>query len=337
MNSTDRFRDGLRGPVKSYSEESVSTYSTEDPVAVRTVEKAMYTADGRILERRRIWQDKTEWITAYSYDSQNRLINEATGREGHPPITQPYTYDEKGRRVKTVQFQPIAHSPNVAVAGMPWENSGLFFSPYDGGTLTTVYNESGQAMEGELRNLQGHLVMKFLRKFDARGNVTEEKQENVVNESGPPLTFDSVTDSLPAEFNEAQKNALGAFMAKSMAGSGDYKYDVKGRLVEKEVRHGAMGGEITRYKYNDHEDISTETITNMPPDGREWSMDDEGNMIVTRDNPPTAAAPPSQFLRSYEYTYDASGNWTRRITRHRANSDEPWIETQTTTREIAYY
>jgi YD repeat-containing protein len=338
MNSSDRQRDGLRGPVKSYSEESISTYSTENPVTVQTFEKVMYSADGRVLERRRIWQEKTEWVTTYSYDSQNRLISESTGREGQPATIQPYNYDEKGRRVKTVQFQPIAHGPDVAVAGMPWENSGLFFSPYDGGTLTTVYNESGQAMEGEFRNLQGQLVMKFLRKFDARGNVTAEKLENTVDDSGVPLIFNSTLDSLPAEFNEAQKKAFGAFVAKNLIGAGgDYKYDIKGRLVGKQIGRGAMGGESTRYEYNDQGDISKEIVTSMPPDGREWSMDDEGNMIVTRDSRPEAAAPTSQFQRAYEYTYDASGNWTRRITRHRTKPGEPWTENQTTTREITYY
>jgi len=336
MNSTDRQRDGFRGPVRSYSEECVST----DTTARQSTEKATYSPDGLMLERRRTLSDNQELVTTYSYDPQHRLVAESVGRPGQPVTTQSYTYDEQDQRTKNVDFPAFPRDPNrnVAVAAIPWEDSTLFYQPYEGGTLTTIYNANSKAVEGDFRDLEGRLVTKFLREFDARGNVVNEKLENPPDAAAAWIS--SKLDSEPdlGQFNDTQKQALAAFMASEfLAAKGKYKYDNQGRLLEKHATRGAIPAEITRYEYNDQGDISTQTILSMQPDSREWSMDEQGKMTVTCQNPPASQTAASQYYKSYEYIYDTNGNWTRRITKHRMKLDEPWTETQVTTREIKYY
>ena len=329
---SDRERNGLRGPVKLCSEERVRTYDS-------SVESSTYAGDGRILERRRNQGDKSEWVTTYKYDDQLRLVSETNTSSRQAPVEQAYSYDEQGRMTKVVKFPALPPSPaNTAVAAAQWEDSGLNFGPWDGGTLTTIYNEDGKAMEGEFRNLQGQLVVRLLRTFDAKGNVIEEKLRNELDPSGIPYSMVQTLKELPSEFNEAQKKTFGAFLAKAFVGAGaTYTYDERARLTKKRIRRGAIGDETTALEYNEHGDVSKEIIITQQPDSRERNIDEEGVIHVVPRDPSLPGAPSTQSEAMYTYDYDSFGNWTRRITSRRSKSDETWAETETVNREITYY
>src|SRR5690242_18016399 len=69
---SDRDNAGLRGPVKTLTEEQV--FSDADGQQSRTTTTTHYDPDGRILENRMENPDGSGWITSYTYHSDGRLL-----------------------------------------------------------------------------------------------------------------------------------------------------------------------------------------------------------------------------------------------------------------------
>jgi len=111
-------------------------------------------------------------------------------------------------------------------------------------------------------------VNRIVRTFDVNGRPTYEK---VIVEA-PELL---IPPELPAEHNEAQKKALGAFIAANMySGEISYSYDTQGRMTEKRKRGGVFGEEVTTIAYNQRGDKVEERITMVmnPGHGRAFSL-----------------------------------------------------------------
>jgi hypothetical protein len=70
--TSDRERDGLRGPVRSCTEERTFDFGK----AVTTTE---YDPDGRILSQRTVNADGSESVHTKSYDTEGRLLRSSWG------------------------------------------------------------------------------------------------------------------------------------------------------------------------------------------------------------------------------------------------------------------
>jgi len=350
---SDREQAGLRGPVKTCVAESI--YPAGEAHKASFTTPTDYTSDGRILRTREGRPSDQEWISTRTYDAQGRLLKQTSGNPGGPASEQTYSYDQagrlagieygdkksvrvrfqyddQGRKTKVENFDPIPQRPNVAYGGYPWEGTDLRFGPLPGGgTLTTLYNEQDVAVEGQLRNSEGLLVNRIVRTIDVNGRPTSEK---VIVEA-PELL---IPPEFPAEHNEAQKKALGAFIAGNMySGEISYSYDTQGRLTEKRKRGGIFGEEVTTIAYNERGDkVEERTTTVMNPEaGREYSLNEDGTMIPV--GKPQPVPPPTQHETRYTYQYDSYGNWIEQTVSSRYNPNDPFGPSFTYRRVLTYY
>ncbi len=198
---SDRKREGLRGPVKSYTIERTSPSTTDAQGNMRPETHWATTAEfdlqGHSVLIRQDNSDGHPWISRKTYDATGRLLNEESGVEGQPPSETNYAYDsqgrlqsittgngspvsfhydEDGRKTEIKTFNPEDYRPNVASGGAPFEAMRELPSLPDGGTATTIYDENDRPTEVQVRNASGEIVNRGVRKYDAKGHVIDEQQ-----------------------------------------------------------------------------------------------------------------------------------------------------------------
>jgi len=350
-STTDRERAGLRGPVKTVTEEQ--TFPGPDGRQVRTTNTTQYGPDGRKLEQRQGNSDRSEWVTKYNYFSNGRLSKTTSGKAGSAPDSETtysyddlgrligmrsgdktqtrYQYDENGRKSLTVTFEPTPLDANTAYAPQ-WEGTDLGFADYQGGTLTTSYNERGVATGAEFHDLDGKLVGHIVRKFDPEGRVISEEQIADAPARVP------LPEELRSKLNPEQLKTIGAFMGGAMQNRANfYTYDEKGRVTERHRRGGPFDDEVTITKYNDYGDkVSELTTTTMNSAvGRTFSLTETGAMIPAGESKPPE--PPSVYEMQYTYQYDGYGNWTEQTMAGRSHPDEAFGSGTTYRRKLSYY
>jgi len=303
IKMSEREEAGLRGPVKTCTQETIYPSASDQARSFKTT-------------------------TEYRLDGTR--IQPSSAGQGDLTITT----DEKGRRTKIEKFEPPAapSEHNVAYGGPSWENSELPLARFPaGGSLTTVYNELGVPIEGQLRNSQGQLISRIVRTVDGNGKILCDR---LVVDS-PELL---IPPELPAEYNDAQRKALGAFVAGHLnSGQVVYSYDSQDRLVRKEKRGGVLGLEISTISYNERGDKAEERTTSAqdPDFGREYSLNEDGTMLPT--GKASAPTPQTEYVARYTYQYDGYGNWTEQAVSSRSNPDEPFAQVVSYRRVLTYY
>jgi len=91
---TDREETGLRGPVKTCTEETIypgGEYLT-------TTE---YSPDGRVLAVRTPQTDGSEWVSSNIYNTNGHLVKTVSGKLGEKGTEIRYDYDDSGRLLTT--------------------------------------------------------------------------------------------------------------------------------------------------------------------------------------------------------------------------------------------
>jgi hypothetical protein len=220
--------------------------------------------------------------------------------------------------------------PNTAVGAVNWENGDIAYPPPSGGTVTTSYEDNGRAIGAEIRDDRGVVIMQIVRQYDDKGRIATD--ELISEEVDRPLPKE-----FPNEFNDAQRKTILRFMNRAFGTSrSTYKYDERGRVIEKKINGRASGDEVTSIHYNDHGDVIDEVMVRTPnPEMRmEFSLDADGNMIPKgppRDDTPTRSE------GRYEYEYDAQGNWTKKTTAWRSEPIQEFKESTIVQRMITYY
>jgi len=259
---SDRERRGLRGHVKSCLEnrtfgmrtaegkrypESHSEYTTEFDIegristisygnsdGSRWVTNFDYDASGRLLKTTSGVESGAMKESTYLYDSMGRLQKVRDETRPNNPLT--FTYSEQGRKTKTEISRPEDYQPNTAVAGPLFEAADRAPNLPGGGSATTFYDEHDRATEVEVRDGQGELVSRALRRYDEEGHVVEEQQvldtpealfpadvrAKMVEESG--VSADELMQELRAQLSKLMSGQSGPH-------SVSYRYDAQGRLV----------------------------------------------------------------------------------------------------------
>jgi hypothetical protein len=145
---------GLRGPVKTCSEEGINTD---------------YSPDGNILGYRQggiLDVDVTEF-----YDKQ-RKKNAVERVSARPDVTDQFHYDKQGRKMRVRTTSQTLGFPLVAGSRM-FEFVFITGSFSAGGTVTTRYNENDQPIEILIRNENGELQTKINYNY-ANGRLISE-------------------------------------------------------------------------------------------------------------------------------------------------------------------
>jgi hypothetical protein len=350
---SDRVQAGLRGPVKSSTEES--TYPNITDAAGKASEArfehtTVYDSAGRMLSTRSRNSDGSQWLTRYEYSNSAQLLKTASGIEGQALAETTYSYDRQGRiekittdsrRETPVFFRYDEHGgktkvqtsrasdyrPNMASGGSPFEAADMPPNLPDGGTTTTIYDEHDRPTEVQVRDTNGELVNRALRTYDAEGHVSQEKQiyDNLVTML-PPETRQKLLDDSGLSPDQLQ-GKLHAQLTKLMQGrAGPYsvnnRYDSGGRLIHTDRRIFNQEDEIDT-TYNEHGDTELEITRSSRPKA---------------ENAPTAPGSPSSYSETrYSYQYDQHGNWTEKTVSYRSSSDAAFQSSTVIKRSLTYY
>jgi hypothetical protein len=350
---SDRVQAGLRGPVKSSTEESAypnMTDSAGKALEVRFESTTVYDPDGLILSTRSRNSDGSQWVTRYEYSNSGQLLKTASGIEGQALTETIYAYDPQGRLKKIttdsksetpVIFRYDEHGgktkiqtsrasdyrPNVATGGSPFEAADMAPNLPDGGTTTTIYDKYDRPTEIQVRDTNDELVNRAVRTYDAQGHVSEEKQvydnfvtmfppearQKLLDDSG--LSADQLRQELHAQLTQLMKGQAEPY-------SVSYRYDSGSRLIHTARRIFNHEDEIDTM-YNEHGDTESEITRSTRPE---------------EENKPTAPGPLSSYSETrYFYQYDQHGNWTEKTVSYRSSSDGAFQSSTVIKRSLTYY
>jgi hypothetical protein len=350
---SDRVQAGLRGPVKSSTEESTYPNMTDaagKALEVRFEHTTVYDPDGRILSTRSRNTDGSQWVTRYEYSNSGQLLKTASGIEGQALTETTYSYDPRGRlekittdsksetpvffrydehggKTKVQTSRASDYRPNMATGGSPFEAADMAPNLPDGGTTTTIYDEYDRPTEVRVRDTNGELVNRALRTYDAQGHVSEEKQiyDNLVTMFPPEtrqkllgdsgLSADQLRQELHAQLTKLMKGQAGPYSVSN-------RYDSGGRLIHTDRRIFNHEDEIVT-TYNEHGDTESEITRSTRPEA---------------ENEPTAPGPPSSYSETRcSYQYDQHGNWTEKTVSYRPSSEAAFQSSPVIKRSLTYY
>jgi hypothetical protein len=347
----NRAQHGLRGSVKACVEESthpgaVAADDTEIPVW-KSRYTTEYDVEGRISATRSRNSDASEWVTCYTYDASGNLLKVAYGNEGEATTETVYFHDSQGRLLSVVDsrrldnpitvhydelgkktmaqiFRSEDYRPNTAFGGSPFEIAAMGPNLPGGGSATTVYDQHDRPTEIQVRDLQGELVSRAVRIYDAQGNVTEERQ-----------ILDSPEKIIPAEMRSEILKSMGTSLqdlreqlTKLMSGKAEpysiaYDYDAQGR-VEHTRRRIFNKEDVIENTYNEHGDKASEiTRTTRTGSGGGQSA--------------SAANVPQYSEVRYSYQYDHHGNWTEELVSYRSSPAGTFESSTRRQRSLTYY
>jgi YD repeat-containing protein len=345
---SDREQQGLRGPVKSFTEESTYPVSTSaDGKTYPDVHSEYvkeYDADGRILGIRIRNSDGSQWVTRYSYDSSGRLLRTASGVKGKALTETTYSYDQQGRLQKIsggsrpdspVTFRYDEHGrkskieisraadyrSDVAVAGSPFDVADRAPNLPGGGIATTIYDEYDRATEVQVTDAKGELVNRALRTYDPQGRVIEEKQILDNPETMVPSEIRAGMLEQSGLSDDQLRQELRKQLTDLMAGqsgpySVSYGYDTHGRV-----------NRTSRRIFNQEEEIETTYNENG----------DTGSEITRSIRLGGDSSSPSYSEVRYSYQYDQHANWIEKAVSYRSSPDGTFQSSTATKRTVAYY
>jgi hypothetical protein len=349
----DRAQTGLRGPVKSSTEQSTHPKMTDadgKALEVRFEQTAVYDPDGRILSTRGRNSDGSEWVFRLQYTASSQLLKTSSENEGQAPTETIYSYDgqgrlekittdgrsetavvfrydEQGRTTKIQTSRASDYRPNVATAGSPFAAADTAPNLPGGGTATTIYDEHGRPTEVQVCDTNGELVSRALSTYGAEGRVIEEKllYDNLVT-MFPPETRQKLLDESGLSANQFGQE-LQARLTKRMNGQPapylvSYRYDSGGRLIHTSRRMFNHEDEIDT-TYNERGDTESEITRSTRSDA---------------ENEPTAPTPPSSYSEMrYSYQYDQQGNWMEKTFSYRSSADAAFQSSTAIKRSLTYY
>jgi YD repeat-containing protein len=352
---SDREQHGLRGPVKSCTEENAFPGATDAEgktyPEVRSEYTTEYDTDGRILATRSGNSDGSQWVTSYSYDASGRLLKTASGMEGSTLTETTYSYDQQGRlrnisdaerpdspatfsyddhgRKSEIQiFRPADYRPNTLAAGSPFEAIRALPNLPGGGSATTIYDEQDRATEIQVRDADGELVHRAVRTYDAQGHIAEEKQIWDSPEAMFPLEIHAKMLEESGLSADQLRQELRTGLTKLMGGQPgpfavSYRYDTHGRVNHTNRRIFNEGQEIET-AYNEHGDLASEITRSTG---------------LTGETDPAAAGPklPSYEEVRYSSQYDQRDNWIEKSISSRSSPDAAFESSTAMKRTVTYY
>jgi len=351
----ERDQRGLRGPVKSCTEEttypSVTDGQGKTYPEVHSEFTTEYDSDGRVLATRssNTRNPGGQWVSFYEYDASGLLLKVASGVEGktltetiysydqqgrlqsirdgaRPETPATFSYDERGRKTKIEISRPADYQPNTMVCGSAFETAARAPNLQGGGTSTTIFDEHDRATEVQVRVANGELLSRTLRTYDAEGHVSEEKEIMENPELGFPLEDSSKTPEESGLSADQRRQELREGFLKFTGGPEQYwfsnRYDTRGRISHTSFRAHRHQGEI-EITYNEHGDRESAIGQDSPLD--------------TESHPNNATPSPSYSETRYSYQYDQHDNWIEKVESQRSSPDGPFELSPTVKRTLAYY
>lgn len=352
---SDREKERLRGPVKSWTGEStfpgMTNAESKTSPEVHSESTTEYDTSGRQLATLHKNSDGSQWVMRYSYDASGRLLKTASGTEGQalsetnysydhqgrlqmisqtdkPESAVTFRYDEQGRKSKIATSRPADYRANVATDRSPFEAAEMAPNLPGGGTATTIYDEHDRATEVQVRDASGEVVNRAVRTYDAQGHVLEEKQILDNPETMFPAEMRAQLLEQSGLSRDQLQDEMRVQLTKLMGGhsgpySMSYSYDDHGRVTRANRRIFSEGQAIET-TYNEYGEMASE-IT--------WSTGLSGETDATTSAPGL----PAYSETRYSYKYDQHGNWIGQEISSRSTPDGAFQTSTMTKRTLTYY
>jgi len=351
---------GLRGPVKTIVEEAVdpTTGTANQPGGERKQQE--FDPEGRLLIYRGA-SGGSEWVSTNTYDGNGRFLQSTSASAGSVYHETAYEYDDEGRLARytskgsqgatetkitydangqksaTHRFDAQVFERNRKTA-TPGPSVGLLqmaelgFGVPDGGSVRTIYDPCDQPVEAEILSVDGQVVQRIVRTYDAANRLVEEKQIVINPDYMIPGGVRAQMMLQSGATLEGLRERLGKFFGGQDGLSKiSNTYDNQGRLLETCVRKAPFYEQRRIVKYNEAGDISEERITTRGAYGAK--LDEHGN--VTPDVSPVPE--PTQISSRRDYTYDDRGNWVEQTSSVAGGSQGQFQTPTIRRRQITYY
>jgi hypothetical protein len=324
----------VHGPVHTLRTESADwDRSRQQWQEARQFTLVRFHRDRRIEESESHNFNGSTSRSSYSYDAAERIQEARFGMNSEPISKSLYFYDEHGRptRVVSVDRDGTERASEVYSYGQDGKTTKVYFMPKrepETGSVGINFTSlsGGGADEVLLYDADHRLLSHVVFTRDDTGRLL--KEEVRLGEQVPFPNLEKELENAPPEAREAASAAFAnLFGPKNVMSSTTYTYDGQGRVLERRMRMGQLGGHSTMYRYDDHDNSIEETAEDT---SREMRMDKNGNFHSTKENSDV------QTFR-FDYTYDARGNWTERVFSGRLGSNPNFERSNVERRAITYY
>jgi len=255
------------------------------------------------------------------------LVKTTTGKSGETATESLYTYDETTGRLLSItnyaeessriDFHYDADSRKTKVQKFSsemeilerYKQSMLFDSlltPAErgvgvpiGGSVITIYDERDQEVEQQIVDAEGQLVNRFVRTYNANGQIIELKPIWV---NPAALFFDKALGQLNPEHFKHLHRQMTTLVSDEVPAGTQYTYDSQNRVTN--IRERDSGFErIMTITYNDRGEKAEERMDFT--DRR-----NEYGLLVPGTTP---HLPDHSLVIRYAYEYDSYGNWTQQV------------------------
>jgi hypothetical protein len=282
----------------------------------------VYDDDGRTIEEQSWTDDGPRSRVVYSYDALGRLAAaEHVPPDGTRRETETCRYDSAGRKTK-VTFLSHDHTGTPICYGV--EGTEHSYAVPEAVTLTVAYDDRELPAEASFHDANGGLVRRIVFSRDHEGRLLTEVAHFGGESPFPVSHADSIPPEERARISAELKSAFEDQVFCNMA----YRYDTRGRLLERTVSIGTLSEEHTTFEYDDHDDPIGEISRS-----RNRGVDVDGDGVVRT----TEEEPRAQQYNRYDYQFDSRGNWTERVGSYRVGSQAEFQRSNIERRTITYY
>jgi hypothetical protein len=333
----------LHGPVRKVRSEMAEWERDRGAWSDRRFFRAVaFDAGGRIAHLDQRGLHGVPYRTAYVYDPQGRLIEEASGPAGEPPqfrrrwaydghgretsiavvradgTEEPWqqsTYDPQGRRTDrmTLAARQDAGAHAYAVKG-----SEFGYGAPAATLQTTRYDAAGRPVDVEFQDADGGLVRRVRMTRDDGGRVVLEEAEMT-----PAVAVTRDPGMTDAQFHGMQALMTAAFGTMRTV----YEYDALGRTSRRVQTTGQLGESRTAYRYDDRGNAIEQSEVRI-----ERAIEVDENGVGHQAEPDTVRVHDVRFA----YVYDRQGNWTEKAVSARYAEGGEFVPTNAEWRTIEY-
>jgi hypothetical protein len=257
-----------------HPEGTISSSDTHNPDGSIAHSRWLYDEAGKLIESNFWMNDAPIKTTVYFYDEAGRHQRTLQlTHDGAQTDLETCTYDAQGIKTKLRFLHFQGNTLGYAIEG-----SEQFYLAAGAATILTIYGADDLPAKVIFQDAEGRPLREVTFIRDQAGRLLSEETHL---ESSP----------FPEGFPAALAKACGETSTK-------YRYDSRGRVLERSTKFGGLCEARTTYRYSDREEPIEETTEQT---NREANLDDEGVLQYSADGVTI------QHSR-LEYSYDAHGN-----------------------------
>jgi YD repeat-containing protein len=288
-----------------------------------------FRPDGRTEEAEHHNPDGSVGRITYVYDDSGRLLEIRSGDSKAKTL---YQYDEFGRQIRTLEVTEdrTTRETDICRYDGAGRKTKVHLQPPRKPGETYGYcidgDESDDVSEIAVQDEQHRVVSRFVFERDGRGRPLSVTQ--FAGDASMGGLENALAQAGPAGREQARAAIASLFgPGASPLATTTYAYDEAGRLMERYMRMGELGGHRTTYSYDDN----GREIANVTEHySRRYSIDENGSLRIASEESH------KQHFR-FTYVFDAHGNWTERAVWSRLEPNPNFQPSNVERREIGYH